>query len=463
MSNDRSAFTAIARTAAPLYATTLAASAGSLVDTVLLGRHATASLAAFAVAVAVFGPATATVAGALRGVMPFITPHRESPDELLPLVRSGMWLAFAVGGVCAAVVAAVPYIAGLWGVQPAVLHQLGPLPWLLAGSVLLIAVGGSATSVLVALGHSAQVMRSGLIGTAVSVTLSVLLVGGPGPLPSRGLTGAGVAMLAASSISTGLNQLALRRKTVLAGRPLWPGRPEPRRVLGLAAVGIPLGGTVLVKFSVLGVLTFAAARISTDAAAVHGVAESLVNVIFTAAVAVGQSTVPLIAEHAARGDVRRIRRSVGAGVRVALSAVTVLGAALLALRTPVVGLFTTDAALAHQVVRLLPLVLAVVVADALQAVAGFALVGLRRAGPSLVSTVVWFGVLAALAVPVADTYGLTGLWAALACANLLQAGTKTYSFLRHSARLSPSGRGPSVPRTGGNSESAGRTTAQGQG
>ncbi|WP_371791829.1 MATE family efflux transporter [Streptomyces sp. NBC_01471] len=462
MSHDRSVFMTIARTAAPLYVTTLAASAGSLVDTVLLGRHATASLAAFAVAVAVFGPATATVAGALRGVMPFITPHREDPDEPLPLVRSGMWLAFAVGGVCAAVVAAVPLIGGLWGVQPTVLHQLGPLPWLLAASVLLIAVGGSATSVLVALGHSAQVMRSGLVGTAVSVTLSILLVGGPGPLPSRGLTGAGVAMLASSLISTGLNQLALRRRTVLAGRPLRPGRPDPRRVLRLAAVGIPLGGTVLVKFSVLGVLTFAAARISTDAAAVHGVSESLVNVIFTAAVAVGQSTVPLIADYASRQDLRRIRRSVGAGARVALSAVTVLGAALLALRVPVVGLFTTDPSLGHQVRELLPLVLAVVVADALQAVAGFALVGLRRTGPSLVSTVLWFGVLAVLAVPVADTYGLTGLWAALACANLLQAGTKTYSFLRHSRRMVGAGASP-VAHTGGGSGSAGRTTAERRG
>ncbi|UXX96204.1 hypothetical protein N7U49_38370 [Streptomyces sp. AD2-2] len=96
--SERTAFMTIARAAAPLYVTTLAASAGSLVDTALLGRHATVSLAAFAVTIAVFSPATATVAGALRGVMPFVTPHRDDPEGLLPLVRSGMWLAFAVGG-----------------------------------------------------------------------------------------------------------------------------------------------------------------------------------------------------------------------------------------------------------------------------------------------------------------------------------------------------------------------------
>jgi MATE family multidrug resistance protein len=306
---------------------------------------------------------------------------------------------------------------------------------MLAGSVLLIAVNSSATSVLVALGRSAQVMRSGLVGTAVSVTLSVLLVGGLGPLPSLGLTGAGLAMLAAGLTGAGLNQYALRRRTVLAGRPIRPGRPDPREVLRLARVGVPLGGTVLVKFSVLGVLTFAAARIGTDSAAVHGVSESLVNIVFTAAVAVGQATVPLIAGYAEERDLARVRRSVDAGIGVALCAVAVLGAVLVVLRGPVIDLFTRSPGLADQVVRLLPLVLAVVVADALQAVAGFGLVGLKRTEPSLVSTAVWFGVLAAVAVPIADTAGLAGLWTALACANLLQAVTKFVSFRRHSARI----------------------------
>jgi len=433
--SERNAFMTIAGAAAPLYVSFLAASAGSLVDTALLGRHATVSLAAFAVTIAVFSPATATVVGALRGVMPFVAPQRDDPEGLLPLVRSGMWLAFAVGGVCAAAVAGVPLLGGAFGVPGAVLDQLGVFPWMLAGSVLLIAVNSSASSVLVALGRSAQVMRSGLVGTGVSVALSVVLVGGPGALPGFGLAGAGVAMLVSSAVGAGLNQYALRRRTVLAGRPVRPGRPDPREVLRLARVGVPLGGTVLVKFSVLGVLTFAAARIGTDSAAVHGVSESLVNVVFTAAVSVGQATVPLIAGYAEERDLARIRRTVDAGIGVALCAVGVLGAVLVVLRDPVIGLFTRDPELADQAVRLLPLVLAVVVTDALQAVAGFGLVGLKRTVPSLVSTAVWFGVLAALAVPVADAAGLAGLWTALACANLLQAVTKFVSFRRHSGRI----------------------------
>ncbi|RZU46498.1 MATE family multidrug resistance protein [Streptomyces sp. BK022] len=410
----------------------IAASAGALVDTALLGNHATATLAAFAVAMAVFSPATATVAGALRGVMPFVTPSKEDPDLLLPVVRSGTWLAITVGAVAAAAVASVPLLGRAAGVAHTTLAQLGIFPLLLAGSVLAIAVSSSATSVLVALGHSTSVMRAGLLGTAASTTLSVLLVGGPGPLPSYGLTGAGIAMLASSVISAFVNQLAIRRSSVLIGRSLCPGWPHVKQIWTLATVGVPLAGTVLVKFAVLGVLTFAAARIGTDSAAVHSVGICLVNLLFTAAVAVGQATIPLISDHATKLDSERVRRGVRAGTWLALVVVVFTAATVIVLSSRVVPLFTRDVDVRLQITDLLPLVLAVVVTDALQAVVGFGLIGLKRTVPSFVSTFVCYAVLAAVAAPVAAAGGLAALWAALALANLLQAVSKAYSFYRHS-------------------------------
>ncbi|MET8573110.1 MATE family efflux transporter [Streptomyces sp. NPDC004783] len=428
----RSTWIGIAATALPLYLTMIAASAGALVDTALLGRHATATLAAFAIAMAVFSPATATVAGALRGVMPFVTPSKEDPDRLVPVVRSGTWLAIAVGAVAAAAVASVPLIGQVLGVPRVVLHQLGIFPLLLAGSVLAISVSSAATSVLVALGHAKAVMRAGLLGTAASTALSVLLVGGPGPLPSHGLTGAGIAMLASSMISACVNQVSIRRSIVLNGHSLYPGRPNVKQVWALGTVGIPLAGTVLVKFAVLGVLTFAVARIGTDSTAVHSIGISLVNLIFTAAVAVGQATIPLISDCATKHDSTGIRRSVRAGTWLALSVVGCIAASVIILSSWIVPLFTQDADVRQQVTDLLPLVLAVVVADALQAVVGFGLIGLKRTVPSFVATSVCYGVLAAVAAPVATSGGLAALWMALALANFLQAVSKTCSFYRHS-------------------------------
>ncbi|MFJ3289383.1 MATE family efflux transporter [Streptomyces sp. NPDC086669] len=445
----RSSWAGIAAAALPLYLTMIAASAGALVDTALLGNHATAALAAFAVTLAVFSPATATVAGALRGVMPFVAPRKDDPDRLLPLVHSAMWLAVLVGGLGAAAVAAVPLIGRVAGVPRATLEALGCFPYLLAAGVLAIAVTSAATSVLVALGRSASVMRAGLLGTAASATLPVLLVGGPGPLPSLGLTGAGIAMLASSLITAVANQLALRRCAALSGRSLRPGRPDPRQVWKVGAVGIPLAGTVLVKFAVLGVLTFAAARIGTDGAAAHSVGISLVNLIFTAAVAVGQATVPLVSTYAEERDGANIRRSVRAGTWLALAVVGCIGTAVIVFSAWVVPLFTGDAAVRPRITDLLPWVLAVVVTDAAQAVVGFGLIGLKRTVPSFVTTAVCYGVLAAVAAPLAAAGGLTALWAALALANFLQAAGKAYSFHRHSAYVgTPRGAADSNVPTG---------------
>lgn len=136
---------AIALAALPLYVTMIASSAGALVDTAVLGRHGTASLAALGVTLAIYSPATATVAGAMRGVMPFVAAKDDDPDGLLPVVRDSMWLGASTGLLGALAVGAVPLIGQASGVPHATLAQLGVLPALLACSVLVAAIGSSAT------------------------------------------------------------------------------------------------------------------------------------------------------------------------------------------------------------------------------------------------------------------------------------------------------------------------------
>ncbi|GAA1240109.1 multidrug efflux MATE transporter AbeM [Kitasatospora nipponensis] len=400
------------------------------------GRRGTGSLAAFALGIAVFGPVQATLAGVQRGVIPFVAAHRDDPAALAPVVRGGRWLGYGVGVLGAAVVAAVPLIAVATGAPPAATERLGVcFPALLAAGVLVSALGSTATTVLIGLGRARQVMRAGLCGTATAVVLSLALVRGVGPIPSLGLTGAGLSLLGATLVGRIAAQLALRRVDVLRGLPTLPGRPELRGIMRQARVGIPLAGTVLVKFAVMGVLTFAAARLGAASAAVQTVCVALSNLLYTVAVAVGQATVPLIAVAVTAGDPARARRCVRVGMGVALGAVTVLGAALALAHRQLVPVFSSDPSVRGRVLELLPLVLVAVATDALQAVAGFGLVGLRRTLPSLLSTCVWFGALALAAVPLVEFGGLGALWLGLIAANVLQTLSKSLSFHRHSSRL----------------------------
>lgn len=429
-------FQRIVRTALPLYATMVVASAAALIDAVLLARHATASLAAFAVTIAVYSPAVATVNGVLRGVMPFVAQYRDQPRDLAQLIRNGSGLGLLTGLLGAIVVACVPFIGRAIGVPEATISGLGVFPLFLAGAVLAISVGASAISILVGLGYGKQVMRAGMAGTGCAVVLSLVLIGGPGPLPSIGITGAGVAMLASSLTTAVWAQRALRRVPELAGTVLTPGRPDPAAMLKLAKVGLPLAATVLMKFVVLGVLTFAAARLGTEQAAVHGASESLVNFVYTAAVAIGQAAVPVVAESVRSGDVSGARRGLVTAATVTAAVIGGMGAIVVLGGHWLVPLISDDVALQPQLESLLPLVALAVVADALQAVFGFGLLGLRRTLPSLMTTAVFFGALCLVAVPVAEAGGLSALWIALICANGLQAVAKALLFLRISSRAS---------------------------
>ncbi|WP_158088781.1 MATE family efflux transporter [Thermoactinospora rubra] len=414
--------------AVPLLLSMVTSTAGGLVGTAVLGHHATTALAAFALAMAVLNPATAAVAGALRGVVPFAARHRADPAAAVRILRDARWLALAAGTAGAAVVAAIPAIATLSGAPAAVVGELGGLPWLLAAYVLVFAAGGGANSVLIALGRSRQVLWSSVAATATDVALTVVLV------PPLGLEGAGVAFVASALVGVTVANVCLRRIPGLAGESLWPGRPRFAEVVKLARVGVPMAGTILIKFAVLGLVTYAAARTGAVGAAAHAVVSSIAGLLFLAGLAVGQAAAPEVARAASAGEARRVVR---AGLLLAAVGVGAAGLVVLLFREPVIGLFTDDAVVRATAFAVIPLMALSALLEACQAVAGFGLTGLKRSSWSLASFAIGYGTLAPAAHPVATAWGLTGLWIAIAATNALLVVLQGGGFLRHSGRLAP--------------------------
>lgn len=421
--------------AAPLYLSMIAVSLGGLVNTAALGRFGTADLAAFALVSAVHVPANAAVTGAVRGVMPFVSAAADDRATAARVVRDGTWLAVVLGLLGATAIVCVGPLARVTGVPEVTVDRLGAYPVLMAVAVLLASVGSMASASLVGLGRSPVVMRVGLVSAVVTVGLSLLLVNGAGPLPAWGLTGSGVAMVVTNAVACLLNLAGLRGALGLTAGSL-AGRPQPGRLAELARVGIPMAGTVLIKFGVLGVLAFAAARISAPAAASHGIATSLVGLTFIAAVAVGQAGIPLIGARAGLGDGPGVRSAVRAGLLVAAVVLGLLCVLLVVLQPLYLPLFTGDPAVRAVLARLLPVVALAILADGLQAVAGFGLTGLKRTVPSLLVFAVCYGLLALAAVPVAAAGGVIGLWTALVVVNALVCAGQQVAFLRVAAGLS---------------------------
>ncbi|MFI5491642.1 MATE family efflux transporter [Actinoplanes sp. NPDC051859] len=415
--------------ATPLYLSMIALSIGALVNTAVLGRFGTADLAAFALVGAVYIPANAAVSGAVRGVMPFVSASAGNPSRVMQVVRDGTWLAILVGLLGATSVAGVGRLARFAGVPAVTIDRLGYYPWMMAGAVLLASIGSMASSSLVGLGRNAVVMRVGIVSAAATAGVALVLVNGLGPVPAMGLTGSGLAVVAANAI-TCLSSLVGLSRSLSTSLRSFAGRLDLGRVVELAKVGVPMAGTVLVKFGVLGVLAFAAARISAPAAAAHSIATSLGGLTFIVAIAVGQAGIPLISGRAATGDTAGVRSAVRSGLLVSGIALSVLCALLWVLSPVYLPSFTDDPAVISIMMGLLPVVALSILGDGLQAVVGFGLTGLKRTVPSFMVFAALYGLLALVAVPLAAAAGVIGLWAALAVVNLLVFLGQGAAFLR---------------------------------
>lgn len=84
---------------------------------------------------------------------------------------------------------------------------------------------------------------------------------------------------------------------------------------------------------------------------------------------------------------------------------------------------------------LVPLMLVSSMVDAAQAVQGFGLSALKRAGASLTYFAIGYGALVVAAVPVAKVWGLPGLWVSMIVMNVLLLGLQGHGFWKHSGRI----------------------------
>ncbi|MDT0328633.1 MATE family efflux transporter [Nocardiopsis lambiniae] len=422
--------------ALPLYFSMLAGMAGTMVTAGVIGNVATADLAAYALVITVFAPMLMVVQGALRGSMPFIAENEDDPAALAPVVRDSTWLALVLGGAGGVVLALTPLWARAIGVAEPTLVALGTVPPMLVGlGMIASAFKTSVTVLLIGLGRNRSVMGLSLVDTALAITVTPVLVLGAGPVPGLGLTGAALAMAVNGCVMAALSLYVSRRRTVLRGRPVGPGAPVWAGVVKIARVGLPTGSTLLIKFGTLSLLGLVVARIGTEQAAAHQLLVVIANFVFIPAVAVGQSSIPFTARAAGKGSSVEVRRTVTAGYAVAVPVVAVALALLWALAGPVVGMFTSDPSVRETVIGLLPVVAAVVIADAVQALPGMGLLGLKRARYSMYTFAVCYGLLCAGAVPAAAAGGLAGVWIAYAVATAGLIVGQGVAFHRESARL----------------------------
>jgi len=435
----------IAALAWPVLVGQLAVLGFSTVDTVLVARHSSTDLAAFAVGTSAYVTVFIGLMGVLLAIGPIVGQLYGARRwaEAGRQLHQTVWLALGCTLIGSSVLAfPYPFLA-LSRATPEVADKISgylmALAFSLPASLLFTVYRGFNTAV----SRPKAVMVLQLGGLALKIPLSSALVFGVPSLgiPSLGVTGCGIATLIAMWAQA-LAALAVLRadpfyhRFELRGHGLT--RPHRASLGALLRLGVPMGLTILIEVTGFAFMAIFIARLGATAVAGHQIVANLVSVIFMVPLALSNATSTLVAQHIGAGTLADARRIGWRGLQIALALALLVGGTVFAARRGIVGLYTRDEAVIAAALPLLSWVALFHVGDALQTMVQFVLRAWRITVVSLVVFVLsmWgiglgggyalaFGAIDATA---GSLRGAPGFWLA-ATAGLLTAGLTLTGFL----------------------------------
>jgi MATE family multidrug resistance protein len=414
------------RLTAPIAGTQLGEIAIHTTDIVMLGRLGPGALAAGTLGVHVIMALMLFGFGVVMAVQPLVAQAKGARDPRMMRrdLRAGLW---------AGMIASLPLML-LCATGETLLRSAGQAPviaqdggaylqaalWGIPGAVAFMALRGYVAAV----GRPGLAMAVMLISVAVNAVLNYALIFGKLGAPRLELTGAG---LASSSVNLAMAvALAvvirvhprLRRLPVFAR--FW--RLDVARLRAVAAVGVPIGLTLVCEDGIFIAATIMMGWLGETALAAHGIAIQIVSVVFMLPLAIGLGATVRVGRYHGAGDPTGVRR---AGlVAYALGGIVMLGAIVAFLTVPrtLIGLFVDlDARGNAEVIALAThlLIMAAVFqfADGGQVIGISALRGLSDTRVPFVFALVayWvFGVATAYVLGIRLGLGGTGVWAGLA-------------------------------------------------
>ena len=422
----------------------------AVADTWMLGRgHDTLGLATLSLGQAVYMTTYLSLAGVTQALLPALghAAGAARPQALAAGLRQGLWLAAGLAVPGCALLLWPQGLLRLAGGADAGL-PLHYLRWLALGlpAALLFRVH---VAFCQAVGRPMLVTLPQGWGLACKLLLNALLVA-PAEFGLHGLPRLGVVGCAAATTLTQwllLLVACLQHRRDPALRALGVLRrfdpPDMARLRDLLRLGLPIGASVLVDVSSFTFMALFIARTGTVQLAAQQIAANVGAVLYMLPLSLSIATASVVARRLGSGLRAEAAQAawIGVGTAAALSAAA--AAALWLLREPVARGYASDPRVAAVAARLLALVAAYQVFDAVQACAAFALRSWHIALlPGAIYALALWGVglaggcvlgLGAGGFAPAALHGAAGFWAAY-CAGLALAAAAIGALLWRTTR-----------------------------
>ncbi|MFO0444144.1 MAG: MATE family efflux transporter [Betaproteobacteria bacterium] len=350
------------------------------IDTIFVARFAAGDLAALAVGAAAYITVFIGFMGVLMALSPIVGQlhgagrHADAGRQL----HQALWLGVALALLgCALLAFPAPFLA-LARATPEVAERvrgyLLALAFSLPASLLFTLFRAFNTAV----SRPKVVMAIQLGGLAAKVPLSAALVFGVPALgvPALGVVGCGLATAIAMWLQVLLAWRVLRRDAFYDRYALWGrglDRPARAPLLAQLRLGVPLGLSILVEVTGFAFMALFIARLGTTAVAGHQLAVNLVSLMFMVPLAIGNAGSTLVAQAVGAGRHAEAARLGWHALALGTLLAVAMGLLVFALRRPVLGLYTGDAAVLAAALPLVAWLAVFHAADAAQTIAAFVL------------------------------------------------------------------------------------------
>tara|TARA_Y100001933_G_scaffold153338_2_gene151747 strand:+ start:3009 stop:4418 length:1410 start_codon:yes stop_codon:yes gene_type:complete len=368
------------RLAMPIVLTQLSQMGMGVADTIMAGRYGAVDLAGVALGGNVFWPTIMLLGGVIMALVPAVSQLNGAgrPAESGEVVRQAGWIALVGGAV---LIAAYRNAEGFFvalGIDPTAVPvataYLDALSW---GTLPLLGYFGL-RYLCEGMSWTLPAMLVAFLGLLLKIPLNYAFIYGAGPIPALGGAGCGWASVVVLWVEFAVLLAVVARSRIRrTGVFARISRPDVRQIWRLVKLGGPIGLTIFLEFSMFSMVTLLIGRLGVDAVAAHQIATNVGGLAFMIPMALGMAVAIRVGYNTGAGDLTAARRSGWVAIGVGLAFAVVAGAALLALRAPIAGLYSNDAAVIRVAAELMVFVAVYQLVDDTQVTAIGALRGFK--------------------------------------------------------------------------------------
>jgi MATE family multidrug resistance protein len=392
----------------------------SVVDTIMVGHLGPVSIGAVGLANACYYSPALLGIGVLLGLDTRVSQAFGAGDfdECHRWLAQGIYLACIYAPLCMAGVWFIPFAYGLLHVNPIVAPSTAIYLRILNWGTLPLLIYAGFRRYLQGVGKVKPVMFALLSANLVNWGGNWLLIYGHLGAPRMGLPGSALSTCLARVYMAGVLVYAAWRNEHQRGHGLfthWPGI-QWARLRNLLALGLPSAGQIVLEVGAFGAATIMAGSLTADVLAAHQIVLNWASVTFMVPLGLSAGTAVAVGHAIGSKRFADARRLGWLGIAIAVVFMTIAAAAFLIIPVPILHVYSHDAGVIRNGVRLLVLAAAFQIFDGIQSVGTGALRGLGETRIPMLANLAgywFFGLPLGWVLCFTLHWGVLGLWTGL--------------------------------------------------